>query len=145
MPGGTAPDERETQTMTTFTPLITADQAAADLRAMLADTATVYVIQRRVSASGMNRKLSLLVLDTSDGVPELVDVTVKAAAVLGDNVHDADGRHALSVNGAGMDMHFHTVYRLSSKLYADDATPRPEVEHVLGDHEAGYVLTRRTL
>lgn len=131
--------------MTTFTPIITAAEAAADIRAMVSETATVYVIQRRVSASGMNRKLSLLVLDTSDGIPELQDITVKAAAVLGQSVHDVDGRHALSVGGAGMDMHFHTIYRLSSKLYADDATPRPLAEHVTSNHEAGYVLTRVTL
>lgn len=128
--------------MTTFAPIITATEAADDIRAMLADTATVYVIQRRVSTSGMNRKLSLLVLDTSDGIPELRDITVKAAAVLGDRVHDVDGRHALSVNGAGMDMHFHIVYRLSGLLYADPTTPRPDAAR---DPRGSYALTHRSI
>lgn len=130
--------------MTTFAPLITADEAAADLRAMLTDTRTVYVIQRRVSASGMNRKLSLVVLDTSSGTPELRDVTVKVAAVMGERVHDANGYHALNVGGAGMNMHFHTVYRLSRRLYADETIERPEGSP-RGESEAGYVLNYSTL
>lgn len=131
--------------MTTFTPNISPAQAAVELREALAETTTVYVVQRRVSASGMNRKLSLFALDTSDGVPELVDITVKAAAVLDYRVHDFGG-FSLSVNGAGMDMHFHVVYSLSRALYGDvPADERPALRGYNADRDAGYVLTKRTL
>lgn len=131
--------------MTTFTPNITPAAAAADLRELLDDTLTVHVVQRRVSASGMNRKLSLFALDTRDGIPELVDITVKVAAVLGHRVHEVGG-FSLSVNGAGMDMHFHVVYSLSRALYGDmPADQRPRVGGVANEREAGYVLTKRTL
>jgi hypothetical protein len=128
--------------MTTFTPSITATDAAAELREMLAETGTVYVISRRVSTSGMNRKVSLLVLDTSDGIPELVDITTRAAAVMGDRVHEVNGHHALSVNGVGQDMHFATVYRLSGRLYADESTRLPDSAR---DPRGAYALTHRTL
>lgn len=83
---------------------------------------TICVIQRHVSRSGMTRYLSLF-LQTNG---EIRDITDHAAALIGAQVHRE--RHALIVGGVGMDMHFHTVYRLSLILFGD-----------------GYALTHRTL
>lgn len=116
--------------MTTFTPYVTATQAADELRELLANDSTVYVLQRHVSKSGMLRRLSLFTVRGG----ELVNITVRAAAVLGEKVRDQD--HTVAVNGAGMDMHFHTVYRLSRALYTATAAKH---------EEAGYVLRHRTI
>lgn len=90
----------------------------------------IYVIQRAVSQSGMTRYLSLFVSDGS-GVH---DITAPAAVLLNEKLHDA--RHALKVEGCGMDMHFHTVYRLSRVLFDADDSLR---------EDAGYALNYRTL
>lgn len=121
--------------MSTFTPEISAADAADELRELLREDPTVYVVQRRVSQSGMNRKLSLFVIGKRghDAATDLVNVTYLVAAVNGVNVHNVDGCHALSVSGAGMDMHFATVYGLSRRLYTD------------GERDAGYRLTHRTI
>lgn len=120
--------------MSTFTPSISQTDAAAELVDLIAARAgattapadRVYVISRHVSASGMTRYVSLFVM--RNGAPE--DITVRAAAVLGDKVDDGKGHFALKVSGAGMDMHFHTVYRLSCALYGN---------------QGGYTLTHETL
>lgn len=96
---------------------------------------TVHVIQRHVSASGMTRHLSLVVI--VDGAPW--DITSTAAQILGWKTTD-DGY--LKVHGAGMDMHFHTVYRLAHALYPNGNTnPRDEYT----SRDAGYMINKETL
>ena len=106
--------------MSTFTPKIDKDDAANELREILNRSIkvhkTIYVQQRRVSQSGMSRKLSLYVV-TPDG---LTNVTWLAAAVFGEKVHEVDGRNTLNVRGCGIDMHWHTVSSLSRRLYGDE-------------------------
>lgn len=115
------------------------DQARAELRAIF-DTPgvapAVYVVQRHVSASGMQRQLDLYVIvpgwRTHDGTeyPDLRRITWQAAKATG---YGYSRRYdALTVNGCGMDMHFAVVYDLSATLY-------PETER------AGYRLTHRTI
>ncbi|MCA2990792.1 hypothetical protein [Gemmatimonas sp.] len=97
----------------TFTPLISAAEAAANLRDLLPEGATVYTILRHVSSSGMTRHISLVTF--SEGRP--VNLTVWAGAALGQKVLD-NGFLALRVGGCGMDMGFHIVesMRYAAKL-----------------------------
>lgn len=134
--------------MSTITPDVTRDEARAALLERLDPTGTVrqyahlgpdaldthptvYVIQRHVSRSGMLRRLSLFVIVDGD----LRDVTYWAAAALGRKLTtDRFGDWTLTVTGAGMDMHFHTVYQLSRALFTD-----------VTDGNAGYVLQHRSV
>lgn len=133
------------------------ENAAAELRSMLKPGDTVNVIQRHVSASGMQRHLSLFVGDQ--------EITFLAATALGEKVAHTYGA-AIKVNGCGMDMHFATVYNLSRALWptghpcnGNDGPVReggcPSNDHV-NDRErdfstnrthsdGGYALRHRTL
>ena len=93
--------------------------------------ARIYVIQRHVSSSGMTRFLSLFVM--SNGEPR--DITAAVAALFDEKIDDE--RHALKVQGCGMDMHFHTVYRLGRVLF--------EKGDLENDEDPGYALHYRTL
>jgi len=107
-------------------------EAIADLRAMLTDpNPTVYVMTRHVARSGMTRWIDLYTIATDrDGRPYLARITWSVARALG---WTYDGRHdALKVHGAGMDMHFHTVYELGCVLWPDETRP-------------GYRIDKRTL
>lgn len=105
------------------------------LEEYLTDTRTVYTVLRSVSASGMSRHISLMVAGLNhEGKPALFDITYHASKVLGEKLQERNGRRAIRVSGAGMDMGFHTVYTLSSVLY------RGAVE---GD--AGYALRQEWL
>ncbi len=104
------------------------DAARETLRDMLPAGATVYVIQRHVSQSGMSRRLSLLAIVSG----ELRDITVPAGRAMGDSVRDWHGHRTLMVNGCGMDMHYATVYGLSTALYG-------------WEDGAGYLLRHHTI
>jgi hypothetical protein len=96
----------------------------------LAPGDTVYTLVRHVSTSGMSRDISLFVAQGG----EIVDVTYYAAHAIGWRLVERNGRRAIRVQGAGMDMGFHTVYTLASVLY------RGAVE---GD--AGYALKQEAI
>lgn len=76
---------------------------------------TIYTILRSVSSSGMSRNISLVAV--CDG--QLCDITYYAAAALGWKLNETNGRRAIRVQGAGMDMGFHLVDSLSYALYGE--------------------------
>ena len=76
---------------------------------------TIYTILRSVSSSGMSRNISLVAV--CEG--QLCDITYYAAAALGWKLTDTNGRRAIRVQGAGMDMGFHLVDSLSYALYGE--------------------------
>ena len=73
---------------------------------------TLFTIVTKVAPSGMSRRIK--VLDIKDGNPSYWSYYVSKA--LGYKLKD-DG--SLLVQGCGMDMGFHLIYTLSSKLYED--------------------------
>jgi len=87
---------------------------------------TAYTVTRKVSASGMTRRISVFVVDT-DG--DLRDISYYVGAVLGWSITDVMGHRTVRVDGCGMDMGFHLVYSLSYALYRADGVER-----------AGYVI-----
>ncbi|WP_159795690.1 hypothetical protein [Puerhibacterium puerhi] len=100
----------------TMTAHLTHAQAAArdTLRDLLPPGATVRVIIRHVSASGMMRTISPVVV-VGDSVRDLSGLVARA----GIGFREDSKRYGLRVGGAGMDMGFHLVYSLSSALYPD--------------------------
>jgi predicted HAD superfamily phosphohydrolase len=102
---------------------------AVDLLRGLFDAApkkTAYTVTRKVSSSGMTRRISVFVVD-SDG--DLRDISYYVGAVLGWSITDVMGHRTVRVDGCGMDMGFHLVYSLSYALYRDTDKER-----------AGYVI-----
>ena len=95
------------------------DKAAEYLKEWLKPGDTVYTIVRHVSRSGMLRHIGLVVLryDTKRKEINAYQASYNAALVLGWRVNK--DRDALIVEGAGMDMGFHTVYELSHVLFND--------------------------
>lgn len=124
---------------------------AAKLREMLPPGTTVYTILRRVSASGMMRHISLVVM-TPEG-PH--DITGWAGLAMGQKWDRDTG--ALKVGGCGMDMGFHLVYNLSYTLYPQGFECAGEAcrsnDHSIGDRDrsphhhsnGGYALPQRWL
>jgi len=96
----------------------------------LAPNDTVYTLIRYVSSSGMSRDISLFIAQGG----EIIDITYYAAYAMGWRLVERNGQRAIRVQGAGMDMGFHTVYTLASVLY------RGAVE---GD--AGYSLKQEAI
>lgn len=110
------------------------------------NTHTVFVVQRHVSRSGMQRQLDLYVLPGKkavmsdnyqpyDGQVEPRRITYLVAQAIQWSYNES--WDCLTVNGCGMDMHFHTVYTLSRVLYSGDKT--------INKHDQGYYLTHRTI
>lgn len=89
------------------------NEAIENLRAILKPGMTVNCILRRVSASGMSRKISLVIVE--DG--EIHDITFYAGRALGWGLVEVGGHRALNVTGCGMDMGFHTVYTLAWAVF----------------------------
>lgn len=86
--------------------------ARESLEATLTKGQDITCIVTSVSRSGMSRRIRLLV--ASGG--RVVDITWRVGIVLGWSVDPDKG---LRVDGAGMDMCFHTVYTLAHVLYGD--------------------------
>jgi hypothetical protein len=79
--------------------------------------ARVTTIVTHVSASGMSRRFRVLAARSSRTEGAWIDdVTLSVARVIGWKATD---RGELVVSGAGMDMGFHAVYTLASRLYGD--------------------------
>ena len=77
---------------------------------------TVYTILRSVSANGMSRHISLVMVD-SDG--SLCDITYYAAAALNESLYEKNGHRSIRQNGCGMDMGFNLVFNLAYALFGN--------------------------
>ena len=98
------------------------DQAAAreELRELFTgkDKPLIYTILRHVTASGLNRDISLF-YDSPEGIRP---ITHTAARALGYKVINAGGFNAIRQHGGGMDMGFNLVYNLSYALYGNGSS-----------------------
>lgn len=117
------------------------DDTADILRGWFPKGSTAYTTVEKVSGSGMTRHIRVMALTVEkryratkanggqlhrtreaagplarvEHVPEIINATWTAAAILGYRVDDNDG--GMIVQGCGMDMGFHIVYGLSATLY----------------------------
>ena len=100
---------------------------------------TVYTILRHVSASGMSRVIDLVVIHKG----EPCRISHAAAALISYNL---DPKHdGLKVGGAGMDMGFHVVYSLSSRLWPKGTPKAHSMRNGEPDRDGGYALKQRWL
>src|SRR5260221_13880025 len=88
------------------------NEARETLRAMLPPGATVCGVLRHTSRSGMQREISVHMVE--DGEPRwLTGLVSKACGMRGGK------REGIVMGGCGMDMGFALVYELSHTLYPD--------------------------
>lgn len=88
-------------------------EAVAHLRELFPAGSVVHTVLRRVSASGMSRRISVLaVVQDAERGPRVCDVSHHVARAVGFRLH----KDGLVVGGCGMDMGVHVVYSLSSVL-----------------------------
>ena len=98
----------------------------------------IYGLVRRVSANGMNRQISLFAINKKK---ELVNITYNAHMILNEGKEPPTNsfhEHVIKVTGAGMDMVFHTVYNLSSRLFEG-------IEGIEEPGREGYILDKRDI
>lgn len=127
-------------------------EARRELKQILKDngTQTVFVVQRHVSRSGMQRKLDLYILPSAKRIRNNTDYTklmVFDEQIEPRNITSLVAKAlqwpfdtkwgCITVNGCGMDMHFHTVYELAACLYNDVKVTK------YGNQ--GYYLKHRTI
>lgn len=95
------------------------NESIARLREWLPKGSTVHTILRKVSASGMTRHISIVVLKI-DG-EKIIDLhpNYAVAKACGFRLNSKGSHDALIVGGCGMDMGFHVVSRLAEVLYDD--------------------------
>ena len=91
-------------------------EARETLERLMPKGSTVYTILDSVSASGMERKIRLVVFkEGTDFHPNW-----SAAVVLGRTIkRGIDGDECIVCKGCGMDMGFDLVYSLAQALYGD--------------------------
>jgi hypothetical protein len=121
-----------------------------NLLRLLKPTTQVYAIVKRVAASGMSRRITILV---STGT-EIRNISGYVSTLLGLRWND-DG--SVTIRGAGMDMGFHIVYSMSRVLWPEGFDCPGELcrsnDHSNGDRsyephrhgDGGYALIHRSL
>lgn len=94
------------------------EETKEKLRKWFPRGSTVYTVLRRVSKSGMSRKIAVLCLIVEGD--KIIDLHPNYAVgkVLGWRV-EQKGDDGIIVSGCGMDMGFHLAYSLSQVLYGD--------------------------
>lgn len=90
--------------------------ATKRLREIVKPGDELYTITRHVSASGMQRTISVVKIDGRGRVFHLDGLLADALDMRSD-----DRREGLKIGGAGMDMGFAIVYRLSDLLYGSSS------------------------
>ena len=103
------------------------EEAREKCREMFPPGTTVSTVLRHVSRSGMMRSISVLAVE--DG--QAYDASYWVARAIDEKIDQKNG--GIRISGAGMDMGWHLVYRLSNALYCPDKY----------DHDAAYSLKQR--
>lgn len=127
--------------------------SADQLRDDLSPGDVVHTILRHVTPSGMRRSIEVVIV----GDEHPMYLTYHVARVLGERVDERNG--GVMVSGAGMDMGFELVYRLSWRLWPQGFQcvgtgcpsndhrnpPYPKDDGEMWHDEPGYALVQRWL
>lgn len=113
------------------------EQETKALRKRLKPGATVYVVQRSVSKSGMYRRLDLYIVARG----QLERITYNAAVVMDWSMNDS----GIGVGGCGMDMHFHIVYTLARYLFPKGFKAKNMAGGKSEQKDGGYALKHVTI
>lgn len=105
---------------------------------------TIYTILEHRSSSGMTRDIRLVILKTDDkGKPYALHPNHSASVLL--DLPRSPKKEGIRVSGCGMDMGFHLVYSLASRLWPN-GTPEPHgTRNGVPDSSGGYALNHRQL
>ena len=114
-------------------------QSLAHLREILKPGAEVFTQLRHVSKSGMTRWLDVYAV--MDGSIRNITWDVCAAA----DFTFCGRRHALKIEGCGMDMGFSAVYSLGRALYPQGTDSPHGMRNGEPDTDGGYALRQRWL
>ncbi|HXK18132.1 MAG TPA: hypothetical protein VNG33_10040 [Polyangiaceae bacterium] len=132
--------------------------AIKQLREVIKPGETLYTVLRHVSRSGMSRSISVMQVKRNGEIRDWTTLVAKAIGEKIDRTHDG-----IKIGGAGMDMGFEVVYRLSSTLYGRKrgypclGDRCPAAVHVNGPnpprgergkgirHNDGYAISQRWL
>lgn len=117
-------------------------EAITKLREWLKPGDTVYTILRHVSRSGMQREISLVIINKGG---EILHLNYSVAKALDYRQGKRDG---LIVGGCGMDMGLHLVYNLGRVLFPDGfaVEGRGRNGDMSGhDNDGGYALKHQWL
>jgi hypothetical protein len=108
-------------------------QVKTELLQRIAPRQKIYCNLLSVSASGMSRRIDLLIVENG----EIKNISFAASIVTGRKHSDKGG---IVCNGCGMDMGFDLVYSLGSALWRD-GTPAPHgSRNGEPDSSGGYAL-----
>lgn len=116
-------------------------EAKERLLSMINPGDTIYTILRRKSTNGMNRDISLVIVDRMDMT--IFDITWLAASVLGYAVNRDNG--GIRCSGCGMDMGWNLVYSLGSRLWTDGTEKAHGARNGEPDFSGGYALKHQWL
>ena len=113
------------------------------LESIKSEKVCIYALVRRVSANGMNRQISFFAIDSKRRLsqpPEIFNITNYVSQILEgkDAPLNSYNEPVIKVTGAGMDMVFHVIYNLSSRLFVN-------VHEDLKQSDKGYILKQRNL
>lgn len=91
-------------------------EALTDLKEALTEGQTVYTILRHVSQSGMERAISVVIVnEEGSGIWDITYLVARAG------LYSDHPRHrGLKVRGVGMDMGYAVVDRLSHAVFGED-------------------------
>lgn len=93
-------------------------EATEYLEKFLAQGGKVYAIIRHVARSGMSRNIGFVGFKPGDADP--YHLTYRMSVAMGVKCHTIKGYDVLRVQGAGMDMAWHTVSRAFGDKVAND-------------------------
>jgi hypothetical protein len=114
-------------------------QIHKDLLKRIKPGSTVYTILRKVSSSGMSRRISVLIVDGG----RIADITY-SVSILTQYSLPSDGQ-GLRVNGCGMDMGFAVVYDLGRTLWPKGTKKPHGTRNGSPDTDGGYALKQNWL
>ena len=118
-------------------------QVIDELKHDLKPGAKVYTILRHVSASGMQRRISLFIPYTyPDGQASVVTIDYNVTIAIDAKLHPKDG---IIIKGCGTDMGFELVYRLGCALWPNGTDEPHGTRNGEPDREGGYALKHQWL
>lgn len=124
-------------------------EALARLREWIKPGDTVYTILRHVSASGMSRVLSVVLVkpQKKGEEPLILHPNHAVSRALGLTLVTHHGSDGVRVGGGGMDMGFHVVYNLGRALWpdGDGKFSRGRNGESGPETDGGYLLNHRWL
>ena len=126
------------------------NEALENLRRWIKPGDTVYTVLRSVSASGMSRVISIIVMlppEKEGDKPGMIHPNRAVATVLGYTLVTKNGHDGLRVGGCGMDMGFSVVYNLAATLWpgGDGKTVTGRNGDKGPETDGGYLLDQKWL